>query len=97
MLNTKTLSVVIAAVATLSVNTYAAERQMNPLHPAYYAERAIVDFEFLPTQNYVDAANPLHPAFTRTTFRAEWMTTGAIGGKPYVDARNPLHPAFKRF
>lgn len=89
----KTLAV-IAAVTTLSAN--AAERQTNPLHPAYYAERATVTFEYLPTQNYVDAGNPLHPSFAKTAFHDEWMTTAAISGKPYIDERNPLHPMFKR-
>ena len=97
MITLKTMSiVVITAVATLSANTQAAERQANPLHPGYYAERATVAFEYLPTQQYVDAGNPLHPAFAKTAFRNEWMTTAAIQGKAYVDSRNPLHPAFKR-
>jgi hypothetical protein len=97
MFTTKTLATVVAAVATLSINAHAAEHQSNPLHPAYYAERATVAFQYLPTQAYVDAANPLHPSFAKTTVRDEWITTAAIGGKAYVDDRNPLHPAFKRF
>ena len=97
MLTTQTLAVALAAVATLSFHAQAAERQANPLHPAYYAERTTVAFQNLPTQAYVDAANPLHPSFAKTTFRDEWMTTAAIGGKAYVDDRNPLHPTFKRF
>jgi hypothetical protein len=96
MLTTKTLATVIAAVATMSINAQAAERQTNPLHPAYFAESASVDFQYLPTTNYVDAGNPLHPAFAKTTFRDKWMTTAAIESKPYVDERNPLHPMFKR-
>ena len=97
MLTIKTLSVAVATVATLSLNTYAAERQANPLHPAYYAERATVAFEYLPTQPYVDAGNPLHPTFAKTMFNTAWIATGASDGKPYVDSRNPLHPAFNRF
>ena len=97
MLTTKTLATVIAAVATLSINAHAAERQSNPLHPAYYAERVTVAFQYLPTQAYADAGNPLHPSFSKIAFRDEWMNTAAIGGKAYVDDRNPLHPAFKRF
>ena len=97
MLTIKTLSVVFATVATLSVNAHAAARQDNPLHPAYYAERATVAFQYLPTQPYVDASNPLHPAFAKTTFNNAWISTGASSGKAYVDSRNPLHPAFNRF
>lgn len=97
MLTTKTLSAVIATVATLSANVYAAPLQDNPLHPAYYAERATVTFQYLPTQPYVDAGNPLHPAFAKTTFDTPWISTGASNRKAYVDSRNPLHPAFNRF
>jgi hypothetical protein len=81
----------------LSINVQAAERQSNPLHPSYYAERTNVAFQYIPTQAYVDARNPLHPSYAKTTVRDEWMMTAAIGGKAYVDDRNPLHPAFKRF
>lgn len=97
MLTTKTLSVVIATVATLSLNGYAAERQNNPLHPAYYPERVGIEFDVMPGQRYLDTRNPLHPTFAKTTFNTEWMTTGMAGGKAYVDSRNPLHPAFKRY
>ena len=96
MLTTKTLAVAIATVATLSVNVHA-ELQTNPLHPAYYAERATVTFQYLPTEAYVDARNPLHPTFAKTTFNNAWISTGASSGKAYVDSRNPLHPAFNRF
>ena len=97
MLTLKTMSVVvIATVATLSINAQAAERQTNPLHPVYFAERITVAFEYLPAQAYVDTNNPLHPAFAKTTFRDEWMTTAAIGDKSYIDSGNPLHPMFKR-
>ena len=95
MLTTKTLAVAIATVTTLSVNVHA-ELQTNPLHPAYYAERATVTFQYLPTEAYVDARNPLHPAFAKTTFNNAWISTGASSGKAYVDSRNPLHPAFNR-
>ena len=96
MLTTKTLAVAIATVATLSVNVHA-ELQTNPLHPAYYAECATVTFQYLPTEAYLDARNPLHPAFAKTTFNNAWISTGASSGKAYVDSRNPLHPAFNRF
>ena len=96
MLTTKTLAVAIATVTTLSVNVHA-ELQTNPLHPAYYAERATVTFQYLPTEAYVDARNPLHPTFAKTTFNNAWISTGASSGKAYVDSRNPLHPAFNRF
>ena len=96
MLTTKTIAVTIAAVATMSINVYAAERQTNPLHPAYFAERTAVDFQYMPTKNYVDAANPLHPSYAKSTVRDEWITTAAIGGKAYIDSNNPLHPMFKR-
>ena len=82
MLTTQTLSVVIAAVATLSVNAYAAPQQDNPLHPAYYAERTPVTFQYLPTQPYVDANNPLHPSYAKTTFNDAWISTGASTRKP---------------
>ena len=95
MLTSKTLSVVIATVATLSAN--AAERQTNPLHPAYYADRTPVTFQYLPTQPYVDANNPLHPSYAKTTFNDTWISTGASSGKAYVDSGNPLHPSYKRF
>ena len=97
MLTSKTLAVVIATVATLSVNAYAAPQQDNPLHPAYYAERTPVTFQYLPTQPYVDANNPLHPSYAKTTFNDTWISTGAIGGNAYVDSGNPLHPSYKRF
>lgn len=96
MLTTKTLAVAIATVATLSFNVHA-ELQTNPLHPAYYAERATVTSQYLPSEAYVDARNPLHPTYAKTTFRNEWMITVAGEGKAFVDDRNPLHPAFKRF
>ena len=96
MLTTQTLAVALAAVATLSFHAQAAERQANPLHPAYYAERTTVAFQYIPTPPYMDVANPLHPSFAKTTFRDEWITTGAIEGKAYVDSGNPLHPMFKR-
>ena len=95
MLTTKTLAVAIATVATLSVNVHA-DLQTNPLHPAYYAERATVTFQYLPSEAYVDARNPLHPTFAKTTFNNAWISTGASIGKGYVDSRNPLHPAFNR-
>ena len=95
MLTTKTLAVAIATVTTLSFNVHA-ELQTNPLHPAYYAERATVTFQYLPSVAYVDARNPLHPAFAKTTFNNAWISTGASSGKAYVDSRNPLHPAFNR-
>ncbi len=99
MLMIKTLPVAIAAIATLSLNSYAAERQDNPLHPAYYAERVSTEFNVTPTQRYVDADNPLHAAFSfaKTTFNAAWIATGIANAKPYVDSRNPLHPSFNRF
>ena len=97
MLTTKSLSVVIATVAALSANVFAASRQDNPVHPAYYAERAIVAFEYLPTQPYGNAGNPLHPNFSKTTFDTDWIGSGAGIGRVYVDARNPLHPSFNRF
>ena len=96
MLTTKTLAVAIATVAISSISAQAAERQSNPLHPAYYADRTVVDFQYLPTQAYVDAGNPLHPSYAKTTFHDEWMATAAIGGKAYIDSGNPLHPMFKR-
>ena len=96
MLTTKTLAVAIATVTTLSVNVHA-ELQSNPLHPTYYAERATVTFQYFPTEAYVDARNPLHPTFAKTTFNNAWISTGASSGKAYVDSRNPLHPAFNRF
>ena len=96
MLTRKTLAVVvIAAVATLSAN--AAERQTNPLHPAYYADRTPLTFQYLPTQPYVDANNPLHPSYAKTTFNDAWISTGASSGKTYVDSGNPLQPSYKRF
>ena len=97
MLTTKTLSVAIATVATLSLNSHAAQPQDNPLHPAYYAERVITEFNVATTQRYVDAGNPLHPTYAKTTFNVAWIATGASEGKPYVDSRNPLHPSFTRF
>ncbi len=97
MLTTKILSVAIAGVATLSLNGYAAERQDNPLHPAYYAGRVSTEFNVAPTQRYVDTGNPLHPIFAKTTFNAAWIATGMANAKPYVDSRNPLHPSFSRF
>ena len=60
-------------------------------------ERVTVTFQYLPSEAYVDARNPLHPTYAKTTFRNEWMITAAGGGKAFVDDRNPLHPAFKRF
>ena len=95
MLTSKTLAVVIATVATLSAN--AAERQTNPLHPAYYADRTPITFQHLPTQPYVDANNPLHPSYAKTTFNDTWISTGASSGNAYVDSGNPLHPSYKRF
>ena len=95
MLTTKTLAVAIAAVAISSISAQAAERQSNPLHPAYYAERTTVDFQYIPTTSYVDADNPLHPSYAKTAFRDEWITTAAIS-KAYIDSNNPLHPMFKR-
>ncbi len=96
MLTTKTLAIAIAAVAISPLSAHAAERQTNPLHPAYYAERTVVDFQYLSTQAYVDAGNPLHPSYAKTAFRDEWLTTAAISGNAYVDSNNPLHPMFKR-
>jgi hypothetical protein len=97
MLTTKTVFAVIATIATVSVSAYAADRQTNPLHPAYYAERVTTEFNVTTTQRYVDAGNPLHPAFAKTTSSAEWVATGVGNIQRYVDARNPLHPAFNRF
>ena len=96
MFTTKTLAVALAAIAISSISAQAAERQSNPLHPAYFAERAIVDFQYIPTKNYVDAGNPLHPSYAKSAFHDEWMTAAAIGGNAYVDSNNPLHPKFKR-
>lgn len=97
MLTIKSLFVVIVAVAALSINAYAAPSQDNPLHPAYYAERVTTAFNIKTTARYVDAGNPLHPTYAKTSFPTEWVATGAGNGERYVDARNPLHPAFKRF
>ena len=97
MLTTKTLSAVIATVAMLSINAYAAPSQDNPLHPAYYAERVTTEFAVGSAERYVDAANPLHPAYNKPGMATEWIATGAGTNERYGDARNPLHPAFKRF
>ena len=97
MLTTKTLAVAIAAVAISSVSVHAAERQTNPLHPAYHAERTVGEFQYLPTQAYVDAGNPLHPSHGLSKVDAGWVGVGAVASSPsYVDSNNPLHPAFKR-
>jgi hypothetical protein len=95
MLTRKTLVIVIATVATLSAQ--AADRQSNPLHPAYYAERTAVTFQYIPTQAYFDANNPLHPSYAKTTYNDAWMSTAAVVGAAYVDSGNPLHPSYKRF
>lgn len=97
MLTNKTVTAVVLVVATLSINAYAAPSQDNPLHPAYYAERITTEFNVRVTERYVDAGNPLHPAFAKTSFPADWIATGAGNGERYVDSRNPLHPTFKRF
>lgn len=95
MLNIRTL-ITAVTIAAASVNGFAAERQTNPLHPSYYAERVTIDFPVRTMERYADAGNPLHPAFTKTAFRAEWMVTAKGDGKPHMDSRNPLHPFFRR-
>jgi hypothetical protein len=95
MLTRKTLVIVIATVATLSAQ--AADRQSNPLHPAYYAERTPVTFQYIPTEAYVDANNPLHPSYAKIKFNDAWISTAAVSGNVYVDSGNPLHPSYKRF
>jgi hypothetical protein len=97
MLPTKPVFVAAAVIATLSVNGYAVDRQDNPLHPAYYSARNKMALPVIAGAQYVDAGNPLHPTFAKTTFNAAWIATGAGTGKPYVDSRNPLHPSFSRF
>ena len=44
---------------------------------------------------YVDASNPLNPAYSRTG-EAKWVETSDVNVVAYVDSRNPLSPSFKR-
>jgi hypothetical protein len=96
MSTTKTIFAVIATIATVSVNAYAGDRQTNPLHPGYYAERNTVEFAATEGAPYVDSGNPLHPAFVRNGQTSNWLSTGNADGKPYVNARNPLHPSYSK-
>jgi hypothetical protein len=97
MFTTKTLSAAIAVVATVSLNAYAAQRQDNPLHPAYYPLRSSAPAGVIGGATYIDAGNPLHPAFAKAAVNGKWIVTGAAGSAPYVDSHNPRHPAFGRF
>ena len=97
MLKIKTPAAVIATVAALSINAYAAPNQDNPLHPAYYAERVTTEFNVSPSERYVDKGNPLHPAYAKANTGTDWIGTVARTGKSYVDSSNPLHPLFKRY
>jgi hypothetical protein len=96
MLRTKTIFAVIATIATVFVSAYAADRQTNPLHPAYFAERNTVEFVATEGAPYVDSGNPLHPAFVRNGQTGDWLNTGKGDDKPYADVRNPLHPSYSK-
>jgi ribosomal protein L31 len=94
MFMTKTVCAVIATISTVSINAYAADRQTNPLHPAYFADT--VEFAASEGARYVDSGNLLHPAFARNGSAGDWIATGKGDGKPYADTRNPLHPAYSK-
>jgi hypothetical protein len=96
MFTTKTIFAVIAAIAAVSVNAYAGDRQTNPQHPAYFAERNTLEFAATEGAFYVDSGNPLHPAFVRNGQTGNWLSTGKGDGAPYVDARNPLRPSYRK-
>jgi hypothetical protein len=97
MFTTKTVFAVIATIAAVSVGAHAADRQTNPLHPAYYAERNTGEFAATagPAQ-YADAGNPLHPAFARHGSTRNWPTIVKGEVSSYADAHNPLHPSYRR-
>jgi hypothetical protein len=96
MLTTKTVFAVIATIATVSVSAHAADRQTNPLHPVYVAERNTVEFAATEGARYVDSGNPRHPAFARNGSAGDWLTTGKGDSGSNADTRNPLHPWYYR-
>ena len=76
----------------------AAQATDNPLHPSYYQDKAGQWAQPVATVNtarYVDATNPLNPAYSRTG-EAKWVETSDVNVVAYVDSRNPLSPSFKR-
>ena len=96
MFTIKTSLVVILPIAAASLNAYAGDRQTNPLHPSYYAERVTLDLPVHAGTPYVDFRNPLHPTFARNDSEVEWIATKQGDVAPYVDTRNPLHPSYKK-
>lgn len=68
MLTIKSLSLVVATIATLSISAHAAERQPNPLHPAFAKTAFRTEWMTagaIDGKRYVDERNPLNPAFKR--------------------------------
>lgn len=92
------LNAVIAAVSLASASLAGAQQESNPLHPAYFSGKSVGS---TPTSSggdsrYVDAHNPLHPAFARAGEASKWDATGSVSAQAYIDAGNPLHPKFQR-
>ena len=69
----------------------------NPLHWFYNVDKtkapAVVKLSGV---RYVEAGNPLSPAFKRNGDDGIWMMTATTGVTAYIDRNNPLSPAYKR-
>jgi hypothetical protein len=94
-----TLAIVGAAVIGLTILSAPlanAQQQNNPLHPTYFAAKrvAIHPISTDGVSRYVDAHNPLHPAFARAGEASNWDATGVAATQAYIDANNPLHPKY---
>lgn len=89
--------VAISIIAAGFTATMANAAGNNPLHPSYFAEKANAPVAVKQSGvRYVDAGNPLSPAFKRSGGEGIWTMTATTNVQPYVDRNNPLSPSYKR-
>ena len=98
------LHLVLATVGAMLANlssAHADELERNPLHPAYFMDRASADISdsarASSSDKYLDSGNPLHPMYARNRTALEWVAAAGRSTEIYVDSNNPLHPAYRRF
>lgn len=87
-------SLVTIAIANSSMAN--AQDRNNSLHPSYHAGKTQVIAIAASGERYVDARNPLHPAYGQGSGSDDWQGAAAQAPLAYVDHHNPLHPAFVR-
>jgi hypothetical protein len=94
---------VLHRMALLGVALFAAGagsalgRELNPLHPSYYAGQPVRSTSAGAGSTTVafDASNPLHPAYGVKDSH-KWTAAVESSGSRSVDRNNPLYPFYTR-